>query len=160
LFKKKTGLSFDQLSPAEAAADMPLSFLFYAERINRLVQQEYEGGYGYSKMIDALLDATFKAKRRTGIEAAIQMQNEQLVLTYLLAASVDEKLSFPAKASVVASLNSLKTWMEAARKSSEDNQYKAHLDIALDRCKSPDKAKPSMHAVPPPGAPIGCSEEL
>lgn len=160
LFKKKTGLSFDQLSPAEAAADMPLSFLFYAERINRLVQQEYEGGYGYSKMIDALLDATFKAKRRTGIEAAIQMQNEQLVLTYLLAASVDEKLSFPAKASVVASLNSLKTWMEAARKSSEDNQYKAHLDISLDRCKSPDKAKPSIHAVPPPGAPIGCSEEL
>jgi hypothetical protein len=160
LFKKKTGLSFDQLSPAEAAADMPLSFLFHPERINRLVQQEYEGGYGYAQMMEALLNATFKAKRRTGIEAAIQLQNEQLLLTYLLAASVDEKLSYPAKASVVAALNNLKSWMETSRKTADDSNYKAHLDVALERCKSPDKAKPTLHAIPPPGAPIGCSEEL
>ena len=160
LFKKKTGLSFDQLSPAEAAADMPLSFLFHSERINRLVQQEYDGGYGYSQMFDALMNATFKAKRRVAIEAAIQMQNEQLLLTYLLATSVDEKLSYPAKASVIASLSSLRTWLEATRKSTDDDNYKAHLDIALDRYKSPEKAKPTLHAIPPPGAPIGCSEEL
>ncbi|MFM1794506.1 MAG: hypothetical protein RL642_891, partial [Bacteroidota bacterium] len=128
LFKKKTGLSFDELSPAEAAADMPLSFLFHPERINRLVQQEFSGGYGYTQMIDALLNATFKSKRRTGIEAAIQLQNEQLVLTYLLAASVDEKLSFPAKAAVVASLSNLKTWLENAKKSTDDPMYKAHID--------------------------------
>ena len=160
LFKKKTGLSFDQLSPAEAAADMPLSFLFHPERINRLVQQEFEGGYGYSQMIDALLNVTFMSKRRTGIESAIQMQNEQILLTYMLASSVDEKLSFPAKASVVASVNVLKQWMENAKKSTNDNTYKAHLEVALERCKSPEKAKPTLHAIPPPGAPIGCSEEL
>jgi len=160
LFKKKTGLSFDQLSPAEAAVDMPLSFLFHPERINRLVQQEFEGGYGYSQMIDALLNVTFMSKRRTGIESAIQMQNEQILLTYMLASSVDEKLSFPAKASVVASVNVLKQWMENAKKSTNDNTYKAHLEVALERCKSPEKAKPTLHAIPPPGAPIGCSEEL
>lgn len=160
LFKKKTGLSFDQLSPAEAAADMPLSFLFHPERINRLVQQEFEGGYGYSQMMDALMNVTFMSKRRTGIEAAIQMQNEQLLLTYMLASSVDEKLSFPAKASVVSSVNTLKQWIETAKKSANDNTYKAHLDILLERCKSPEKAKPTLHAIPPPGAPIGCSEEL
>jgi hypothetical protein len=158
LFKKKTGLSFDELAPAEAAADMPLSFLFHPERINRLVQQEFVGGYGYSQMIDALVAATFKAKRRTGIEAAIQLQNEQLLLTYMLATSVDEKLSFPAKASVVASVNGLKAWLENAKKSADDATYKAHLDVALERCKSPEKAKPTLHAIPPPGAPIGCSE--
>ena len=139
---------------------MPLSFLFHSERINRLVQQEYDGGYGYSQMFDALMNATFKAKRRVAIEAAIQMQNEQLLLTYLLATSVDEKLSYPAKASVIASLSSLRTWLEATRKSTDDDNYKAHLDIALDRYKSPEKAKPTLHAIPPPGAPIGCSEEL
>jgi hypothetical protein len=160
LFKKKTGLSFDQLSPAEAAADMPLSFLFHPERINRLVQQEFEGGYGYSQMIDALMNVTFMSKRRTGIEAAIQMQNEQILLTYMLSSSVDEKLSFPAKASVVASVNDLKQWLENAKKTTNDNTYKAHLEVALERCKSPEKAKPTLHAIPPPGAPIGCSEEL
>ena len=158
LFKKKTGLSLDQLSPAEAAADMPLSFLFHPERISRLVQQEYTGNYGYKQMVDLLIASTYKAKRRSGIEAAIQLQNEQLLLTYLLSSSVDEKLSFPAKTSVVASINELKTWVEAAQKTSDDAMYKAHLGLVLERMKSPEKAKPTLHAIPPPGAPIGCAE--
>jgi len=158
LFKKKTGLSFDQLSPAEAAADMPLSFLFHPERISRLVQQEYTGNYGYKQMVDLLIESTYKAKRRSGIEAAIQLQNEQLLLTYLLSSSVDEKLSFPAKTSVVASINELKTWVESAQKTSDDAMYKAHLGLVLERMKSPEKAKPTLHAIPPPGAPIGCEE--
>jgi hypothetical protein len=33
LFNKRTGLAFDALSPAETAADFPLSFLFNAERV-------------------------------------------------------------------------------------------------------------------------------
>jgi hypothetical protein len=158
LFKKKTGLSFDQLSPAEAAADMPLSFLFHPERISRLVQQEYTGNYGYKQMVDLLIESTYKAKRRSGIEAAIQLQNEQLLLTYLLSSSVDEKLSFPAKTSVVASINELKTWVESVQKTSDDAMYKAHLGLVLERMKSPEKAKPTLHAIPPPGAPIGCEE--
>src|SRR5436190_9808805 len=40
LFKKRTGLAFDVLSPAETAADLPLSFLFNSERLNRMVQYE------------------------------------------------------------------------------------------------------------------------
>ena len=158
LFKKKTGLSFDQLSPAEAAADMPLSFLFHPERISRLVQQEYTGNYGYKQMVDLLIESTYKAKRRSGIEAAIQLQNEQLLLTYLLSSSVDEKLSFPAKASVISSINELKTWVESAQKTSDDAMYKAHLGLVVERMKSPEKAKPTLHAIAPPGAPIGCEE--
>jgi len=160
LFKKKTGLSFDQLSPAEAAADMPLSFLFYPERINRLVQHGLNGSYGYDEMATALISASFATARRTGMELAIQLQNEQLVLTYLLASSVDDKLSYPARAKVVSTLNALKTFLEDARKNAIDPLYKAHLDMALERYKSPDKAKPTLHAVPPPGAPIGCEEDL
>src|SRR4030095_14144231 len=36
LFRKRTGLAFDVLSPAETAADLPLSFLFNTERLNRM----------------------------------------------------------------------------------------------------------------------------
>ena len=137
---------------------MPLSFLFHPERISRLVQQEYTGNYGYKQMVDLLIESTYKAKRRSGIEAAIQLQNEQLLLTYLLSSSVDEKLSFPAKTSVVASINELKTWVESVQKTSDDAMYKAHLGLVLERMKSPEKAKPTLHAIPPPGAPIGCEE--
>jgi hypothetical protein len=160
LFKKKTGLSFDQLAPAEAAADLPLSFLFNPERINRLVQHELLGQYGLGEMTNALMDASFKAQRRAGVEKAIQLQTEQLVLTYLLAASIDEQLSFPAKARVGQVLSELKSWLEASVKTAADPLYKAHLGLAIDRFKSPEKAKPTIHAVAPPGAPIGCEEEM
>jgi hypothetical protein len=159
LFKKKTGLSFDQLAPAEAGADLPLSFLFNPERINRLVQHELQGQYGLGDMTNALIDASFKASRKTGVEKAIQFQTEQLLLTYLLASSIDEQLSFPAKARVGQVLTELKSWLEASVKTASDPLYKAHLGLAIDRFKSPEKAKPTIHAVAPPGAPIGCEEE-
>ncbi|MEY4868315.1 MAG: hypothetical protein RIT36_1214, partial [Bacteroidota bacterium] len=146
-------------APAEAAADLPLSFLFNPERINRLVQHELLGQYGLGDMTNALIDASFKAARKAGIEKAIQFQTEQLVLTYLLAASIDEQLSFPAKARVGMVLTELKSWLAASVKSSNDPLYKAHLGLAIDRFKSPEKAKPTIHAVAPPGAPIGCEEE-
>jgi hypothetical protein len=38
LFRKRTGLAFDGLSPAETAADMALSLLFNTERMNRMVE--------------------------------------------------------------------------------------------------------------------------
>ena len=76
----------------------------------------------------------------------------------MLSSSVDEKLSFPAKASVISSINELKTWVESAQKTSDDAMYKAHLGLVVERMKSPEKAKPTLHAIAPPGAPIGCEE--
>jgi hypothetical protein len=158
LFKKKTGLAFDQLAPAEAAADLPLSFLFNAERINRLVQHGDNGEYGFMEMANSLVNATFKANHLQGIERSIQMQTEQILLTYLLSSSVDEQLSFPAKIKVAVVLADLKTYVEGLKKTEQDPNTLAHLSLLLDRFKSPEKAKPTMHAAAPPGAPIGCEE--
>ena len=158
LFKKKTGLSFDQLSPAESAADLPLSFLFNTERVNRLVQQELITGYGFSDMASSLINATFKSVRKTGMKKAIQMQTEQILLTYLLASSIDEQLSYPARAKVSSILQELKSYLEGVKKTAKDSVYLAHLNLALDRFKSPERAKPTVHLIPPPGSPIGCED--
>lgn len=158
LFKKKTGLSFDQLAPAEAAADLPFSFLFNAERMNRLVQHELVGGYGAGDMIAALVNVTFKSDRKYGMEKAIQLQTEQILLTYLLSSSVDEKLSFPARARVLGQLADLKIFLEETKKTTKDLMYLSHINMSIDRFKSPEKAKPTIHAQAPPGAPIGCEE--
>jgi len=158
LFKKKTGLAFDQLAPAEAAADLPFSFLFNAERMNRLVQHELVGGYGVGDMINGLVNATFKLDRKNGMEKAIQLQTEQILLTYLLSSSVDEQLSFPARARISGLLADLKTFLEETKKTAKDPMYLSHVNNAIDRFKSPEKAKPTIHAQAPPGAPIGCEE--
>lgn len=159
LFKKRTGLVFDMLSPAETAADLPLSFLFNSERVSRMVQQETMGGLGLGQMIQLLVDNTWKAKRLTGMQQLIQQQTEQVVLTYLLALSVDENAGFAAEAEGVVALKKLSAYINQQLKSvSLTASYRAHLELALERMKAPEKAKPTLHAAIPPGAPIGCEE--
>ena len=160
LFRKRTGLAFDVLSPAETAADLPLSFLFNSDRLNRMVQYEITSkGLGISEMISLLVSKTWKAPRQNGIEALIQMQTEQVLLTYLLSASINDNNSFAVKAMLQSSLKELKAFMEIKSNAATDTAYKGHLLLALERMKEPEKAKPTIHKEIPPGAPIGCEDE-
>jgi hypothetical protein len=104
------------------------------------------------------VNATFKATRLQGMERNIQMQTEQIILTYLLSSSIDEQLSFPARTKVAVTLADLKTYFEGLKKTEQDANILAHLNLLIERFKSPEKAKPTLHAAPPPGAPIGCEE--
>jgi hypothetical protein len=160
LFKKRTGLAFDALSPAETAADIPLSFLFNSERMNRMVEYQVQyGGLGLNEMIDKLINATWKTARKKGMEGLIQLQTEQVLLTYLLAASVNDDNSFITQSVIQKELSDLKVFIEAKRKTSTDLTYTGHLLLALERMKSPEKAKPAIHIAIPPGSPIGCEED-
>ncbi len=157
LFKKRTGLGFDALAPAETAADFPLSFLFNSERLSRMAQYEVSGGLGVHELLRIVVAQTWKADRRTGMEAMVQLQTEQMVLTYLMALATDENASFAARAAGQKALTDLKTFIEAQQKTAREDNYSAHLLLALERMKSPDKAKPAVqHKEMPPGAPIGC----
>ena len=156
LFNKRTGLAFDALAPAETAADFPLSFLFNSERVSRMEQFEATGGLGLSQMIDTLIAGTWKSPRRTGIEKLIQQQTEQVLLTYLLALSINENASFQARADTKKAISDLKSFIETKKKTRKDSSYAAHLLLAIDRIAKPEDAKPTLHKEIPPGAPIGC----
>lgn len=159
LFRKRTGISFDALSPAETAADLPLSLLFNSERMNRMIEYQVQnGGLGLDEMIAVVLNATWKAGRKKGMEGLIQLQTEQLVLTYLLAASVNENNSFITQSMLQKALSDLKMFIENKKKVPSDGMYSGHLMLALERMKKPENAKPTIHANMPPGAPIGCGE--
>lgn len=157
LFRKRTGLSFDVLSPAETGADVPFSFLFNSERLNRMQQQQINGGLGVDEMITILINKTWKAARRNGMEGMIQQQTEQVLLTYLLAASVDENNSYGVRSVLQKHLSELKKFMEAQQKM--NTSAAGHYQLGLERIKSPKEAKPTIHKEIPPGAPIGCEEE-
>ena len=158
LFRKRTGLAFDPLSPAETAADYPLSFLFNSDRLSRLALNEVNGGLTLTEMLDRIIARTWKAPKKTGMERMIQRQTEQLVLTYLLASSINEENSFAARAGVQKALSDLKTYIETQKKITIIKGDIGHYILALERMKAPDKAKPTQHAPMPPGAPIGCFE--
>ncbi len=157
LFKKRTGLAFDALSPAETAADLPLSFLFNSERLNRMVQYEaVNNGLGVAEMITTLFAKTWKAPKLNGIEKLIQLQTEQVLLTYLLSASINDNNSFAVKSVLQKAMKDLKAFIEVQTKTSTDKTYKGHLLFALERMTKPHDAKPTIHKAIPPGAPIGC----
>jgi len=68
-FKIRTSPTFDALAPAEAAAQHTLQFLFNPERAARLVEFSRTpcGESGLEEVIDALLAATWKSPRSSGI---------------------------------------------------------------------------------------------
>ena len=160
LFNKRTGLGFDPLAAAETAADLPLSFLFNTSRLNRMVQyQAQNNGLGIDDMLNVLFSKTIKAPRLKGLQGLIQQQNEQLLLTYLLAVSVNDDASFATKAQLLKAINDIKTFTSAQLKTTSDNTYKGYLLLMLERIKSPEKAKPTLHQTAPPGSPIGCDRD-
>lgn len=161
LFKKRSGMSFDALSPAETAADLPLSFLFNSERLNRLSGNTAQTNtLSLSDMLTTVINSTWKAPRRKGLEGLIQQQTEQILLTYLLSSSISDNNSFITRSILQQSLADLKTFIDTKKKTSTDQSYTGHLLLALERMKTPADAKPTLHAVAPPGAPIGCEEDV
>jgi hypothetical protein len=90
------------------------------------------------------------------MEGLIQQQTEQVLLTYLLASSVDENNSFAVRSVLLKSQSDLKKYIELQMKTSTSTTYTGHLQLATERMKNPKEAKPAMHKEAPPGAPIGC----
>jgi hypothetical protein len=45
------------------------------------------------------------------------------------------------------------------KKATTDARLAGHYALALERMKAPEKAKPTLHAAIPPGAPIGDFDE-
>jgi hypothetical protein len=117
------------------------------------------GGLGLTEMVNRVINGAWKATRKPGLQGLIQMQTEQVLLTYLLSSSVDEQVSFAARSMIQKSLLDLKAYLEAKRKTATDESYAGHIALALERMKFPEKAKPTQHAAVPPGAPIGFYEE-
>lgn len=161
LFNHRTGLAFDPLGAAETATDLGLSFLFNTDRLNRMAQFQVENdGLGIPEMVEVLINRTWKATRLQGLPELIRQQNAQMLLTYLLAASVDEKSSFATKAQTRVVLDRLKGWLEEARSKNKDRPEEGNYILALDRMKDPARAKATVRTITvPPGAPIGCEDE-
>ena len=113
-------------------------------------------GLGISEMINTLISRTWKAPKASGMEKLIQLQTEQILLTYLLAASIDNNNSFGVRSIFAKTLKDLKAYIEAQAKTATDDTYKGHLALALERMNNPADAKPTIHKAIPPGAPIGC----
>jgi len=155
LFQKRTGMSFDPLAAAEALTNFELGFLFNPERANRLVQFKAEAGsLGWDDVLDATIQKTWKSANKKGLEQQVQLQVQQMVLSFIMALSQSESANYAVKAICFDRLQIIKGLALAAAKTNP--LLKAHYLYAVERINKPKEISlPAAKSIAP-GAPIGC----
>ena len=154
LFAKRTGMSFDPLSAAEALADFELAFLFNTERANRLTINKARGeGIGFAELIDAVIAETYQKPLAKGLSEAVGLQTQQMVVTWLLGVSQADQSNYAVKSICHEKLNALKKW---AAEQVRLNKYKTHYAYLIERIEHPKEISLPKHKEIAPGAPIGC----
>lgn len=155
LFEKRTGMSFDALSAAESLADFEFSFLFNAERANRLVQNKARAGViGWDNVLEEMIQKIWGAKIPNALQGSVQQQTQQQMLHWLIGLSQSSEANYEVKSICNLKIQQLKNKLTTLVKS--DPAHLAHYQFALDHIKNPEKITlPKILAIPP-GAPIGC----
>jgi hypothetical protein len=136
-----------------------LAFLFNPQRANRLVQFEARAGTpGFDELVDSVLQRTWKAPLQTGLYGQIQLQTQQMVLTWMLGLSQNENANYAVKSLCFSRLQALKHELEA-KISGATGPLRAHCEYAIERINKPKDIALPVHRELPPGAPIGCGGE-
>jgi hypothetical protein len=150
-FPSKTGVTFDPLAAAEAAADMTISLILNPQRAARLVQYHAENNNnpGLTEVIDTLLKSTWRKPDPTGLAGQVTRVSKRVVLVRLLALATDTKASTETRAIATAELANVKAALGAGR----PDAYAAQLIATFER--DPKQLELPKLEEPPPGQPIG-----
>ena len=163
-FASHTGLTFDAEAPVEAAAALTASLLFHPSRATRLVEYHARDPkqLGLEEVLEAVLAATWKSPRHSGLARETQFAVEDVVLEHLLGLAAARDASAEARAVALAAAIRLQDWLKihvpkAARP--DDAGHWAAGIAKIERFKKdPDKFAPTPDLPTPPGQPIGDDE--
>jgi hypothetical protein len=165
LFNRYTGLVFDPVSPAAAAADITVSMILQPERAARLVEQhDFDPTLpSLDQVIDRLFGATFGIQPANGYQAEIERAVRRVVLQRLmdLAANADMP---QVRAIATLELRQLQDRLTTTARRASVADRAADLmnadDIRrfLDRPMAPEPM--AQPVAPPPGDPIGSGQPV
>jgi hypothetical protein len=160
LFGRWTGLTFDAVAPAAAAADLSVSLLLNDERAARLVQQHAldSGLPGLETVIDRLVAATFGATPSDAYHAEVARVVQRVVVENLQRLAGEAAMP-QVRAMAVLKLRQLGERATAAAGQGDEAQraHTALLAADIERYLDRDWQAPQRGTAPaiPPGAPIG-----
>jgi hypothetical protein len=155
----QTGLTFDPIAAAEAAADMTLSILFDPQRAARLVEYSARA---HTPSLGEVIDAALAVNRPPGhssaggqgIGAEIQAAIYGRTVEALLTLAADPKSSLEVRAITHAKLEDIK------RRSDPNSPLDAYLIHRIRQLQSdPEKFAVAKPIDVPPGMPIGDDED-
>jgi len=160
LFNRNTGLVFDAVAPATAAADMTISFLFHPERAARMVQQRalYPDLPGLTEIIHTMAEALFNPEFQDPYQAEINRSVERVFVDRLIALAAQAPMA-QVRAEVVRALSGIEDHLSqmAAEETGPDQAHYILLSQDIQRFMDrPYNVVPTPDApATPPGSPIG-----
>jgi len=164
-FPSETGLTFDPIATAEAAADTTFQVLFDPARASRIVQ--YHMRMDPSPSLRVLMESVSKAtaERPEGghtISSEVERAVEFRGLEWMLGLAVNPQASSQARAIALYHIDDLlKQWNAAPRPT--DSAEAIHRDALINRIqefkKDPAKFVPAKPIEAPPGMPIGENDD-
>ncbi|CAA9217962.1 MAG: FIG01099937: hypothetical protein [uncultured Cytophagales bacterium] len=160
-FKDRTGLTFDPLAPAEAAAGMTFRFLLHPERAARLVNHHALDGQmpALEEVVDKLVNATWKNGNRAGYLGEIARLTDRLALQHLAALAAGKENAGQVRAVATAKIGELKGWLTDQAKKEPDAAQRAHFAFALGQIREFETNPAGLDVTAPlpvpAGAPIG-----
>ncbi len=158
-FPRHTGVLFDPIGAASAAADLTLAQLFNRQRASRMERFHAANADlpGFGDLLDAVLSATWEARRRDGMAGLLHRAVNERVLEGLMALANDADAEGAVRA---LALGALKQIADEAPGSAPDlnRPYALQAQWASTRIEQmvtvPGLAPANPLAVPP-GSPIG-----
>ena len=160
-FKIHTSPAFDALAPAESAAQHTLQFLFNPERAARLVEfhARNSANPGLEEVLDAILNATWKAPHGKGYNGEIANIVDDVVLYDLMSLSANEHATDEVRAIASLKLHGLKDWLNTPSSGRQVISNQAHIFFASKQIelfeKDPKHIDLTAPMEPPDGPPIG-----
>jgi len=157
-FTGRTGITFDPLAAAEAAAHHTVGLILHPDRVARLVQYHARNSANPSldAVIDTLLARTWRQPARAGMEGEVRRVTDLVVVYHLMALAANPQAAPQARAVALEKLTGIETW--ATRTPAGDAGQRAHqgFSAAMIRSFLKEPGKPTLPrpAEPPPGAPI------
>ncbi len=160
-FKIHTSPAFDALSPAESAAQHTLQFLFNPERAARLVEFHARDAEnpGLGEVLDAILNATWKAPHGAGYNEEIANTVDDVVLYDLMVLAANDHAAGEVRAIASLKLHELDAWLNSPSEREKATTDLAHVLFASKEIqlfeKDPKRIDLTAPVEPPDGPPIG-----
>ncbi|MEI6948193.1 zinc-dependent metalloprotease [Paraflavisolibacter sp. H34] len=158
-FKGFTGMTFDPLSPADAAAGMTFGLILDPQRAARILGHHalHPEQPSLNDLIDRMVAATWKKGEKDGYAGEISRAVNIRLLQQLVSLSANKDAAPQVRAIAGQKVKELEQWLSATTAKGKD--WQAHYAFAVAQIKNfemnPAEPLPGTPVSMPDGAPIG-----
>lgn len=157
----RTGVTFDAIGIAEAAAEMTISLMLNPARAARLVEFHARDKNlpGLDEVLDELIDHTWKIEKPGGLKGEVSRTVDYVLLQNMFKLATNKSAPAQVRAITTLKIDELKIWIKRQLNTKPDDLGKAHLGYALLEIQNFEENPEEYIKVdalePPAGSPIG-----